>query len=53
MQQWLVLPLAKESPFLEPLNVVLYKLKQFGVIDKIWKKYETNIDKQCDAPKVS
>ena len=50
---WLGLPLAKESPFMEPLNVVLYKLKQNGAIEKIWKKYQPHIDKQCEEPKVS
>ena len=50
---WLGLPLAKESPFMEPLNIVLYKLKQLGAIEKIWKKYQPQIDKQCEEPKVS
>ena len=48
------MPFAKESPFLNPLMETFEKLRQFGIVDYIWKKYTPVIDREkCKEPKVS
>ena len=47
------MPFAKESPFLNPLMETFEKLRQFGIVDYIWKKYTPVIDREkCKEPKV-
>lgn len=48
----LSLPLAKESPFLEPIKKVLFEMKKSGVIENIWRNHQTNVDTVCEERKV-
>ena len=48
------MPFTKESPFLYPLMETFEKLRQFGIVDYIWKKYTPVIDREkCKEPKVT
>ena len=49
---YLSIPLAKESPFLEPLKKALFQMNLVGIIDNIWERHQTLVDTMCEERKV-
>ena len=52
-KQWLSIPFAKDSPFMEPMKQTFSDMAKSGVMKKIWNKYTyapPNI--QCEERKV-
>ena len=49
---YLSIPLAKESPFLEPLKKAFNQMNLVGIIDNIWERHQTLVDKMCEERKV-
>ena len=49
---YLSFPLAKESPFLEPLKKALFQMNLAGIIDNIWERHQILVDTMCEERKV-
>ena len=48
------IPLAKESPFLEPMKNTFFEMAKSGILENIWEKYTyTPSNVQCEEKKVN
>ena len=46
-------PFAKESPFVEPFKNALIKMRNSGILHRIWENNQIILDTQCEDRKVN